>query len=291
MTDQEERDYFQYHNANMRLIKIGFEAVRQQIKDLFKKRNRSGIHIYLLEDGDKEKVDLRKAETALSRVLSGIQVSWAEEGLKRLLYENNVFSEDQRKYILRTPALEQKWTNCFHIVFCIAYDLVPGTDPACETVEIKDQRGNLGDDLVNQYSRLNGIINKYVIPSFSIRNKVQHGEWVYAFKPKFSEKFSQEITSKVEKENLITTTSRFVLVNAVYQMIVDMARFKSNAFALDSMHTPFEYYYHHNIRKILFETKKIKSPELDAYIRGMIDRELRGAAHRLTKQPPSAGGK
>ena len=284
MNDEEVKAYFQYHNANMRLIKIGFDTIRQQIKDLYKRRNQTGNHIYLFDDSNEEKIALRMAETALSRVLSGIQVSWAEEGLKRLLYENDVFSEDQRRYIIRTTALDQKWINCFHIVFCIAYDLVLNTQPACEMVDINDQRGNLGDDLVNQYFRIKGIINKYVIPSFSIRNKVQHGEWVFAFKPKFSEEFSENITNEIQQENIVTTTSRFVLVNAVYQMIVDMARFKSNAFALDSMQTPFEYYYQANIRKILFEMKKIKTSELDDYVSEMIHRELRGEARRLANQ-------
>jgi hypothetical protein len=284
MNNEEVKSYYQYHNANMRLIKIGFYTVRQQIKALFKKRNWSGNHIYLFDDGNEEKMALRMAETALSRVLSGIQVSWAEEGLKRLLYENDVFSEDQRMHIIRTPALDQKWINCFHIVFCIAYDLVPNTQPACETVVVDDQRVNLGDDLVNQYLRLKGIINSYVIPSFSIRNKVQHGEWVFAFKPRFSEEFSQDITNKIQHENIVTTTSRFVLVNAVYQMILDMARFKSNAFALDSMQTPFEYYYQAYLQKILFELQKIKTPELDSYISEMIHRELRGEAFRSANQ-------
>lgn len=284
MTIEEVKEYFQYHNANMRLIKIGFDEVRKQIKILFKNRNGVGDYIYLLQNDNSEKITLRKVETSLSRILAGVQVSWAEESIKRLLYENDVFTDVQRTLLIRIPALDQKWLKCFHVVFCIAYDLVPVDDPGCEMVDIKRQRRNLGNELVNQYFQLKGIITGYLTPNFSIRNKVQHGEWEFAFKPPFSEEYSQSITDKVQHENIITTTSRFVLVNALYQMIVDLARFKSDAFAIDSIQTPFEYFYRDNIRKILFETHKIRVPNLDVYITEMLQREIRGEAYRLANQ-------
>lgn len=280
MTEQEIEQYFIYHNENIKLLKIGFDNIRDQIKMLYKSQNKDGKYIYSLSDTDQEKIKFRKIEKALSRILSGIQVSWAEESIKRLLYEKALFTDRQREYLLERPALDQRWYSTLKIVFSIAYDLVPPSDETCDTVTIERERRNLGDELVDHYLELRDIITYNLVPNFSIRNKVQHGEWEYAFKPKYSAEFSQEITDKINKENIVTTTSRYTLVNAIYQMIVDLGRFKSNSFALDSMLTPFEYFYNDYIKKINFEVSKINTSNLDDFINDLVDKEKRGQQYR-----------
>lgn len=280
MTEQEIEQYFIYHNENIKLLKIGFDNIRDQIKTLYKSQNKDGNYIYSLSDTDQEKIKIRKIEKALSRVLSGIQVSWAEESIKRLLYEKALFTDRQREYLLERPALDQRWYSTLKIVFSIAYDLVPTSDETCDTVTIERERRNLGGELVDHYLELKDIITYNLVPSFSIRNKVQHGEWEYAFKPKYSAEFSQDITDKINKENIVTTTSRYTLVNAIYQMIVDLGRFKSNSFALDSMLTPFEYFYNDYIKKINFEVSKINTSNLDDFINDLVDKEKRGQHYR-----------
>lgn len=280
MTQLEIYQYFQYHNSNIRQLEIGFDYIRNSIKELYKRKNKNGFFIYKFSDTDNQKIELRKIEKSLYRILCGIQVSWAEESFKRLLYEKDLFTENQIKFLIESPALEQKWYRALELVFCIAYDLVPVGDEICQTVKINSQKSNLGNELVNQYKELRSLITTQLAPNFSIRNKVQHGEWEYAFNPKFSAEFSQEITDKLNNENIITTTSRFRLVNTLYQMIVDMGRFKSNSFALDSMQTPFEYFYQHNINKIKFEINKIENSNLDEFIYDIVDKEIRGENYR-----------
>lgn len=280
MTEQEIEQYFIYHNENMKLLKIGFDNIRDQIKTLYKSKNKNGEYLFLLNDTDPDKIKVRKIEKALSRILSGIQVSWAEESIKRLLYEKALFTDIQRKYLIERPALDQRWYSTLKIVFSIAYDLVPTSDETCNTVNINRERRNLGDELVDHYLELKGIIQDYLSPNFSIRNKVQHGEWEYAFKPKYSAEYSQDITDKINNENIVTTTSRYTLVNAMYQMIVELGRFKSNRFALDSMVTPFEYFYNNYIRKINFESNKIKNPDIEKFITELIEKEKRGQQYR-----------
>lgn len=280
MTASEIEQYFVYHNENIKLLKIGFDNIRNQIKQFYKGKNKNGDYLFRLDVNNKERIIANDNVIALSRILSGIQVSWAEESIKRLLYEKNLFTDFQRTYLLEQSALDQRWYATLRIVFSIAYDLVPHSDETCDTVRIERERRNLGDELVDHYLDLRGLIKDQLVPNFSIRNKVQHGEWLFAFKPKYSAEFSQAITDKVNYENVVTTTSRFTLVNAIYQMIVDLGRFKSNCFAIDSMLTPFEYFYNSYIKKIQFEVTKINSPNLDYFINDMIERDIRGEQHR-----------
>ncbi len=280
MTEQEVEQYFQYHNANIKSLKIGYDEIRSQIKALYKKSNPSGDLIYNLPNTNIDRICTHETEVALSRILSGIQVSWAEESIKRLLYENQLLTDIQRNYLLERPALDQRWYKTLKIVFCIAYDLVPATDEICETVNINHERNNLGNELVDQYLELKGIITNHLVTNFSIRNKVQHGEWLFAFKPKYSKEYSEDITDKVLNENIITTTSRYTIVNALYQMIVDLGRFRSDSFALDSITTPFEYFYTNYLRKIKFEVDKIQNTDLEAFIQELVGREQRGIQYK-----------
>jgi hypothetical protein len=280
MTSLEIEIYFSYHNANMRQLKIGFDEIRNQIKNLYKRQNRSSDFIFSFPDNNPEKIELRKLERSLARILSGIQVSWAEESIKRLYYEKDLLSDSQRDYLLERPALDQRWYKTLKIVFCIAYDLVPSGDELCETVNINHEVNNLGVELISQYFNLKRIITDYLAPNFTLRNKVQHGEWEYAFKPKFSKEFSQDLTNKVKHENLITSKSRYTIVNALYQMLVDMGRFKSDRFKIDSITTPFEYFYKDYIRKIDFEVDKVLNPKLEEFITEIVQREIRGMNYR-----------
>lgn len=280
MTTQEIEKYFQYHNSNLKLLKIGFNQIRYHLKTIYRTKNTTGNYIFLHNDKNPEKIELRKIEKSHYRILSGIQVSCAEESIKRLLYEKNLLTDGQRIYLIEQPALDQRWYVTLKVIFCIAYDLVPAADETCNTVRIEGERRNLGNELVDQYSVLKDIITDHLVPNFSIRNKVQHGEWEFAFKPKYSAEFSQEITDKLNNENIVSTTSRYTLVNAFYQMLVDLGRFKSNSFALNSMMTPFEYFYNDYIRKIKFEVTKIDSPNLDLYIDEILKKEIRGQQHR-----------
>jgi hypothetical protein len=280
MISSEVDTYFEYHNSNMRLLKIGFDEIRNQIKRLYRKQNKAGDLIFSYPYDNPEKIELRKLERSLSRILSGIQVSWAEESIKRLFYEKDLLSGPQRDYLLERPALDQRWYKSLKITFCIAYDLVPTGDELCETVNINHEKNNLGDELVGQYLSLKRIITEYLVPNFTLRNKVQHGEWEYAFKPRFSKEFSQDLADKVRHENLITTTSRFTIVNALYQMLVDLGRFRSDSFKIDSIMTPFEYFYDRYMRKINFEVQKISNPNLKDFIFDIVQRELRGQSYR-----------
>jgi hypothetical protein len=284
MTDLEVEQYFQYHNANIKSIKIGYDEVRNQIKRLYRRTVKDSDQlIFNLPDDAIEKTKLREIETSLNRILSGIQVSWAEESIKRLLYERNLLSDAQREYLIDRSALDQKWLATLKIVFCIAYDLISPSDQFCEAVDIRHERSNLGDELVDQYFSLRKVITQHLTPNFSIRNKVQHGEWVYAFKSPSSKEFSQEVTDKIRYENIITTTSRYTLVNALYQMMVDLGRFRSDSFALDSITTPFEYFYQKYMRKINYEVNKIENCNLDAFINEIVQKELRGIQYRKNK--------
>lgn len=285
MTPQEVYQYFEYHKENIRSVETGFEHIRNQIKSLHSQKNSTGNYIHALLDTDEEKITLINTEIALSRIFSGIQVCWAEENIKRLLYEKNLLTDDQRIFLLEQPSLEQRWRKALKIVFAIAYNLVPAGDDNCDTLRIESLRRTLGHQLVNQYLELKAIITDHLVPNFAIRNKVQHGEWVHGFRPRYSAVYGPEITMAINQENILTTTARQNLVNAFYQLIVDLGRFKSHQFAIDTTKTPFEYFYPLYIKKIKGSVNTINTADLTHYINGQIAKNLRGEQYKASQKP------
>ena len=61
---------------------------------------------------------------------------------------------------------------------------------------------------------------------------------------------------------------------------MDLGRFKSDSFAIDSITTPFEYFYSNYMKKIRFEVNKVTNSDIENFILDIIDKEKRGNAHR-----------
>jgi len=279
MNSTEVNKYFNYHNENIKLIKIGFEEIRSAIKFTVKKKNSTNEYIYLQSSSSNDRKKLDELLKSYFNILLGIQVSWAEESLKRLLYESDLFTDIQRNYIIEKP-LDQKWLLSLKIIFSIAYDLIPTGDEICQTVNISNQRNNLGDELVDQYVELKSIISSNLVPNFSLRNKLQHGEWKNGFKPRYSKEYCPIISAKISNENIVTTTSRYTIVNTIYQMLVDLGRFKSDQFALDSISTPFEFYYDRYKKKITYEVDKIQNHQIEKFLLDIVVKEKVGIMKR-----------
>ena len=60
MDQSEVKKYFDYHNSNMKSLKIGYDEIRNQIKLFYKSTDRNGGLFYNLENSDLKKIELRK---------------------------------------------------------------------------------------------------------------------------------------------------------------------------------------------------------------------------------------
>lgn len=74
--------------------------------------------------------------------------------------------------------------------------------------------------------------------------------------------------------------SRYIVTTSLYNLIVEIARFKSGNFALDSTQTPFEYFFDQRKRKIEFEKKKVLTSGLEGYVLELIEAKKRGESYR-----------
>ncbi|HMS68537.1 MAG TPA: hypothetical protein PKD18_10375 [Saprospiraceae bacterium] len=276
MTEAEKLQYYRYHNENLIHLKFSFAEIKRQILDNFRNVNSSSQLVYALNSNSSDYIEAKKLETTYSRLLSGIQVCITEENLKRLVYEPKAFNSIQIDEILNQTSLNIKWELAFKIGFCNAFELTQPGNPSCRNFRISRQRNNLGDELCNKYSLLKNVIDQNLLPNFRVRNKILHGEWINAFEPPNSKIFSTNYSEIINNETLPIINHRLNIANSFYNLIVDLVRFNSDAFKLNSLETPFEYFYNKYMQKISEEATKINQNQYTKYVENIIKKTIIG---------------
>jgi hypothetical protein len=286
LTSEEKQKLYNLHNLNKKSLENAIELIKLNIRNSCREETSEGQYIIKQPFTSRERITLIENIRSYNRILLGLLVSWSEESIRRLVYEPKVFSDGQIDFLLdKSRSLEQKWTFSLKIAFLKANGLIPTGNETCigVTINVRNFR-SLSCSMLNKYSELELLIKSFLIPSFNIRNKVQHGEWIAAFKSPDSKTYSSELTKSIFKENIITISSRIVIFNSVYQMITDLARFSSNNFKIDPSTTPFEYFHSQHIKKINYEKLKILTPSLDLYVNDLIRKKENGKKYRQSRE-------
>ncbi|QCX40125.1 hypothetical protein FF125_17345 [Aureibaculum algae] len=283
LTTSEKHKIHRFHNLNKRSLENAINLIKENIKLSYKEEVVESVYKIKQPFNNIARIKLIENVRSYNRILLGLLASWSDESIRRLFYEPNVFSENQIEFLLdKHRSLEQKWTFALKIAFLKANNLIPIGNETCVRLTINSRNfPSLTPDLINKYREIETLIKDFLIPAFSIRNKVQHGEWIAAFKPPDSKIYSPELTKKIFKENIITISSRMIIFNSVYQMIIDLARFNSNNFKIDSSSNPFEYFYSQHIKKINNEKVKITSSKINEYINQLITKKENGKKYRI----------
>ncbi|MFW6282371.1 MAG: hypothetical protein ACOC1O_06280 [bacterium] len=283
LTNSNRDKYFELHNLNKKSLENAIKLIKEDIKNSYRKECADDEYIIKSKFDNKRRKDLINNIRSYNRILFGLMVSWSDESIRRLFYERDVFSENQIDYLLTNKPLEQKWKLALKISFCKAYNLIPSNNENCSGLSIRNLRSTLTTGLIDKHEYIKELIINFLIPAFDIRNKVQHGEWIAAFRPPYSKEYDRELTSIIFKENIVTINARMIIFNSVYQMIIDLARFRSGDFKIDPSLTPFEYFYNQHINKIEDQVNKIRNPELNKYIETLIAKKQRGKKYRKNK--------
>lgn len=281
-SEAEKKKLYKLHNLNKKSLENAIDLIKQNIKNCYIEEVSESNYLINELFTNKKRILLINNIRSYNRILFGLLVSWSDQCIRRLFYEQNVFTETQINFLLdKTRSLEQKWNFALKISFLKANGLIPLGNEKCVKLNINSNFSNsLNSELLKKYDEIQNLINYFLIPSFDIRNKVQHGEWIAAFRPENPETYNAKFTKNIFQENIITISSRIVIFKSVYQMIVGLATFSSNNFKINNSTTPFEYFYSQNIKKINYEKTKISTPNLNKFINDLIEKKENGKLHR-----------
>jgi hypothetical protein len=148
-----------------------------------------------------------------TKILSHLINSWVEVRLMKLVYECGAFSDNDKTKIIKCKELQKKWTTALNIAFCRAFAVSSPKNINKTTVPFTAR---------NQYGALLGIIKTDLLGSSSIRNRIAHGQWKYAFNEDMMG-INGALTSKLGEENILMIQFRLAMFKSLGQIIHDLA--------------------------------------------------------------------
>ncbi|ASG06390.1 hypothetical protein CEQ50_01975 [Vibrio anguillarum] len=163
----------------------------------------------------------KDSEDTLNRLNTLMLGIWCESRLHKLVYEKNLFSEDERKFIYSGSNLEEKWKKSLEIALRrhkglenhVALDI-----------------NSLGFALFQIYSEIKNWIDIHFSPVIRLRNKVAHSQWVFPFMnyqdgwdSSWSFKLCTDSKALLSRENVLTLKYKHELLKRVAIAINNLA--------------------------------------------------------------------
>jgi hypothetical protein len=101
------------------------------------------------------------------------------------LYEPNTFSIGERNRIISASTLEEKWKTALNISICKTYRIKYSNDMNLIIARLPASKNLI-------FNVLTDLIEKDLVPSIELRNRIAHGQWKQAFTNNL-QKFSQPL--------------------------------------------------------------------------------------------------
>ncbi len=190
------------HCENLRYLKKGIDVLKLDLNQSISQEDEIKINIY-------------------NKLLSALVTSWAEVRVLKLVNEPNGFTELEKNFIEdKKLSLEQKWKKSLKIAICKAYGINYLT-PNNKLIKDNIVEANLSGDMKIKFKELKDIIDKDLVPSINIRNKIAHGQWRYPISNDFKS-VNIELEDEFYNENIIIFSYRINVFEKLSRIIHDL---------------------------------------------------------------------
>jgi hypothetical protein len=225
--------HYSKHCDNLRALESAISSIQITLRDYISRCDERNSDIY-------------------TKILAHLVNSWVEVRILKLIYEEGAFSEVEIKKVIKCN-LNDKWKKSLEIAyrkgFCIS-----------NSTPIND----------NRYSALLRIIDNYLLPSSQMRNRLAHGQWVFAFKNSVLD-VDEQLTTDIRNDNILKIQLRFRIFKDLSQIIHDLA-----------VSAPtFERDFDKNFGKIKEKQQQLINKKYDVYVETLVSKRLRGEENRL----------
>ncbi|WP_192825549.1 hypothetical protein [Bacillus pacificus] len=201
---------------NVKLIDAAYSSIESKIKESIR-------------------TEKRDEEIVFTRLLSNITVIWMEASILKICYDNNSFTEEDILEIRNSKSLEQRIIGLINMSVCKKYN-IPFTRKHLDLELRYTQRA--------RYKGLIQLIENDFKESVSIRNKIAHGQWKFAYSNN-ENALDKEITGKINSENIVAIQLKRNLfknlMDLIQHIVVDFEKYDLN---FDIMYEKIEGYKH-----------------------------------------------
>lgn len=173
-------------------------AVDTALQRIFRELNTS------LSRGDEKTAD------ALLKTAMLLLGGWAENRLKKLLFEPNGFSGAERASIAEAPSQIEMWKLAMAVGFRKRHG-IPNADLA-QALDITPR---------SRFVALSEVLENELCPLIEVRNKLAHGQWARTLNNENTD-FSQEMMAQIADENAFTLKCKHRILEALAQLVHDL---------------------------------------------------------------------
>lgn len=179
---------YKYHVENLRAVEAGILESDRILRDAISRGLVTRI-------------------TPLVRLNTMLLGVWAEDRQKKLLYEPNAFTTDERDQILKRRTQHEQWKATVEAAFKKHYAVRRVTEKS------------LSPTAFFRYGKVQQVLSEDLEAVIEIRNKLAHGQWVYPFASGSTEKVSKEAHLSLQSENLLTLRFKKQLLVTISELV------------------------------------------------------------------------
>lgn len=239
-----DKKLYRFHVTNIHSIEIALKHSALVARNAIAEQNKPAI----------------KSFVSLNAFLLG---AWAENRLRKLLYENNGFNAVERTTILSQSAKIDQWIKLIELAFRKHYNI-----PQAPLNDI-----NLPFTANARYIVLLDILDKDLRSLIEIRNKLAHGQWVYPLNSDETD-IEQGKYQLLNHENLLSLQYKKSLLISLSDIIHDL---------VVSLPT-FERDFDKNYKRITSTRSNLVKRSYVKYSQQLIEKRARGIQRRKNTQ-------
>lgn len=227
---------YKWHVANTRSIEIAMKAASISCRRAIAEDNISAVQSF----------------QSLYSLLLG---AWAENRLRKLLYEPSGLDDDERRDVVRQRSMRKQWLRVTEIGYRKHYNV--------QNAELSDQ--TLPFSAFAQFSILTEMLDSDLRSVIEIRNKLAHGQWVYPLNSRGSE-INVSKRKKLKEENLLALQFKRTMIGSLADIVHDLV----------TSHSTYSRDFDAHYRKIAQARRNLLTRDFDDYARTLVMKRQRG---------------
>lgn len=236
----QEYKIYKYHVANLRSIEIALKNTARSARKAISEKNQPATNSFV-------------------RLYAFLIGAWAENRLKKMLYEKNIFSKKERIKVMNQTGLLDRWQKAVEAAFRKHFKIP----------KAKISQNSLPHTAYTRYSSLIEILDKDFRSVIEVRNKLAHGQWIYPFNNNETD-IEQKKYLLLNKENLLSLQYKFKLISSLTDIIHDLF------VSLPTFKRDFDLHFQHITNTI----NNLINRKYENYANSMIEKRKRGIQKR-----------
>ncbi len=189
---ESRQDLYRFHVANVRSVRAALDQVARLARRAIAREDEATL-------------------IPLVRLYGLLLGTWAECRLRKVLYEDRGLNDSERVAVLGVDQQYERWTLALELSMRRHYgvpkaELVPPVVP---------------HSAYSRYAALLNMLEKDLRPIIELRNRLAHGQWVYAFTTD-EQSISAEQMRALNTENLFSLQTKLIMLEGLASIVHDL---------------------------------------------------------------------